>query len=486
MNRQFFLGLLLLAMAFVSCAKRNEACMPPPASDKDAEYEQLIDSMTRTICDARYHTFSDTTLKPVLAFYEQCHTPRSLWMQACCHNLLGGLTFERNHISEEAANHYLEALRILDTHFDASQAQVGRLYSKVHFVLSRMAYNFSDKPSALRFAIKGLDYATAIGDTSWVLRSCANLGMMFDRFGRGGDGDSAFLYCEEGLRWSDTIRYRYESAFVYNALANSLRHSHLYDSALFYFNRCERLVDSTHQFYHKNYTEKAFVYYQMHDYATAAADLLEAFKTRDYSLKAQAATGLADCYEKMGDTLSAMPYYAIVKAFRENDILASNHNAATMSLLNAYLKGKNAPKNGKVWLWVALLLSVLVAVLLVRHRRIKRHLQEAHGLVEEQAQQALLMKVQAIYDDKRSNTFGRIREVFDEAFPEAVARLKAAFPDLNDTEVDVCVLSMFPFRVKEIADILNLRENTVSKYRTSIRKKTQADSVEVLWKRFIG
>ena len=80
---------------------------------------------------------------------------------------------------------------------------------------------------------------------------------------------------------------------------------------------------------------------------------------------------------------------------------------------------------------------------------------------------------------------GRIREVFNEAYPDALTQLKAAHPDLNETELDICVLSMFPFRTKEIADILDLRENTVSKYRTAIRKKTRADSFEALWKRFL-
>ena len=47
-------------------------------------------------------------------------------------------------------------------------------------------------------------------------------------------------------------------------------------------------------------------------------------------------------------------------------------------------------------------------------------------------------------------------------------------------ELDISVLSYFAFRLKEIADILELRENTVAKYRSSIKKKAQIDSVEGL------
>lgn len=120
------------------------------------------------------------------------------------------------------------------------------------------------------------------------------------------------------------------------------------------------------------------------------------------------------------------------------------------------------------------------------HEEIKRDLQEAHGALETQAQEAILMKVRAIYDDKYNNTFSRILEVFNTAYPEALGKLKAEHPDLNETELDISVLSYFPFRTKEIADILDLRENTVSKYRTSIKRKTQTETFEGLWVPYIG
>ena len=120
------------------------------------------------------------------------------------------------------------------------------------------------------------------------------------------------------------------------------------------------------------------------------------------------------------------------------------------------------------------------------HEAVKRDLQEAHGALETQAQEAMRMKVRAIYDDKRNNTFGRILEVFETTHPDALVKLKAAYPDLSKTELDICVLSFYPFLMKEIGDILGLRENTVSKYRTNIKKKTQAETFEGLWERFLA
>ena len=166
----------------------------------------------------------------------------------------------------------------------------------------------------------------------------------------------------------------------------------------------------------------------------------------------------------------------------------------------AALREEKQSKKAKVLRIICVIVALLLvaAAVFVAHQRryrkrmvqeheaVKRDLQEAHGALEARAQEAILMKVRAIYDDKRNNTLGRIREVFNAAYPDALPKLKAAHPDLNEAELDICVLSLFPFRTKEIADILDLRENTVSKYRTAIKKKTKIETIEGLWEAFLA
>ena len=494
---KWFVSIWFLFLVMVASCTHRENNFLLPADNQDAEYAMLIDSMEAVFDGAKYHDFTDSLVSPALAFYEKGDTPRCLWMQAHCHYLTGCLVFDKNRRSEKATAHFMEALSILDSHFDAKQAPVGRLYSKICFVLSRIAYNFSDEPCSTRFARYGLDGASAVGDTAWMLRSMANLGLLYERFGKAGEGDTAYFYCYKGLRITDADRFPYETASLENSLANGFRHSHQYDSAIFYFDRSFALIDSSCTLYHRTALEKAFVHYQAHDYATAMAVLEMAYRSKDENLKTQAAYGLADCYEKLGDTLRAMPYYALVKTHEEQKVVASNHNAEVMPMLNAYLKEKE-PQKGREWLLGLLLLfGVSTVIFIVYHRAyrkrmvqeheaVKRDLQEAHGALETQAQEAILMKVRAIYDDKYKNTFSRILEVFNTAYPEALGKLKAEHPDLNETELDISVLSYFPFRTKEIADILDLRENTVSKYRTSIKRKTQTETFEGLWVPYIG
>ncbi len=494
MKRLFYIGFVLLG--FLAACIRQQTDFLSPNDVKDAEYALLIDSVEATFDGSKYRDFTDSLVSPALGFYIKSDTPRDYWMQARCHYLTGCLLFDKNKLSEKATAHFVEALNILDTHFDARQAPVGRLYSKICIILSRLAFNFSDEQCSTKFARLGLDCASSVGDTAWMLRSMANLGLLYERFGKPGEGDTAYFYCDEGLRIANADRYPYETALLENSLANSLRHSHQYDSAIYYFEKSFALVDSDCQLFHKNAIEKAFVHYRARDYAAALADLEVAYQSKDENIKTQAAYGLADCYEELGDTLRAMPYYALVKVQEEKRVTELNHNAEVLSVLNAYLKEREPQKGGKTLLWVLVFLAMAATFvgyhhvyrkrMTRKHEAIERDLHEAHGALEMQAQEALRMKVQAIYGDKRNNTFSRILEVFNESYPDALTKLKAAHPDLNETELDICVLSMFPFRTKEIADILDLRENTVSKYRTSIKRKTQADSFEVLWRRFVG
>ncbi len=500
MKRFISIGFLFLFL-MAACTHRGGGFLLP-ADQQDAEYALLIDSVETIFDDFKYHDFTDSLVSPALAFYEKGDTPRCLWMQARCHYLTGCIVFDKNHRSEKATMHIMEALNILDSHFDARQAPVGRLYSKICFVLSRIAYNFSDEPCSTRYARYGLDYASAVGDTAWILHSMSNLGLLYERFGKRGEGDTAFFYCNEGLRIADADRFPFETALLENSLANCLRHSHQYDSAIFYFEQCFALIDSSYPLYHRTAMEKAFVHFMAKDYAAAMADLEIAYQSKDENLKTQAAYGLADCYEKLGDTLRAMPYYALVKTHEENKVVASNHNAEVMQMLNAYLKEKEARK-GREWiLWLLLLFGVSAVVVILMRRRHRKHLASQEAEAQRQLNEALQRhdetkrqlqtkveraaqhtkdvlekRVMGIYlsgdDDRLQRIFGD----FESVYPNAVEKLKANHPELTEQECNVVVLSFLRFRAKEMAELLGLTEGTVQKYRSNIRKKAGNDPI---------
>ena len=111
--------------------------------------------------------------------------------------------------------------------------------------------------------------------------------------------------------------------------------------------------------------------------------------------------------------------------------------------------------------------------------RDRQHKDAVKKQQEEAIQQARMMlpqRVNDLYRSKVSNRMERILEEFEAAYPYALERLAAAYPDLNKTEANLVVLSFLQFRAKEEADLLGLSENTVMQYRSNLRKKTSNTS----------
>ena len=88
----------------------------------------------------------------------------------------------------------------------------------------------------------------------------------------------------------------------------------------------------------------------------------------------------------------------------------------------------------------------------------------------------LPQRANEIYSSKVGNRLERIMAEFEAAYPKALERMAAAYPDLTPTERRIFVLSHLQFRAKEMADLLGLSENTVNQYRYNLRKKTENTS----------
>ena len=69
------------------------------------------------------------------------------------------------------------------------------------------------------------------------------------------------------------------------------------------------------------------------------------------------------------------------------------------------------------------------------------------------------------------NTYDAIFEEYNKVHPDVVQRIKSNQPAMSDSEIKVCILSMMPFSVKEVADILDVSSAMIGKARTNIRKK---------------
>jgi tetratricopeptide (TPR) repeat protein len=70
-----------------------------------------------------------------------------------------------------------------------------------------------------------------------------------------------------------------------------------------------------------------------------------------------------------------------------------------------------------------------------------------------------------------STAYDGIFEAYSKVYPETVQRIREHQPALTEAEFKVCILSMMPFSVKEVADIMKVSPAMIGKCRTAIRKK---------------
>lgn len=70
-----------------------------------------------------------------------------------------------------------------------------------------------------------------------------------------------------------------------------------------------------------------------------------------------------------------------------------------------------------------------------------------------------------------NNAYDAIFEEYKKVYPDVVQRINDNQPPLTEGEFKICILSMMPFSVKEVADMMKVSSAMIGKARTSIRKK---------------
>lgn len=104
-----------------------------------------------------------------------------------------------------------------------------------------------------------------------------------------------------------------------------------------------------------------------------------------------------------------------------------------------------------------------------------QQLNAAQTAIEKQNFENLLKQTREILS--RGNQRKRILEAFNSVYPHVYERLKTTYPELTEQEYDLLVLNFLEFRIKEEAEILELSQNTVMKYRSNLLKKVGKDPI---------
>jgi len=482
-----FLFFLLMA----ACTQREDAFLSVLDNVEDVAYSRLLDSVEYALDYTLYNDFDVETIQPIMEHYQSDSTQFGLWMQARCHHLMGRLGFFKNYYSEEVAQHYVDALTILDKHFNTSQSQVCSLCGKTFRMMSRLISNFKDEALCKQLGKLALEYDMMANDTTGIARSYANLATLYELIGPfEQEADTAYGFCFDGLRYAAPEHFSYEKAILYNAMGNCYRHQVKFDSALYCFKQGKALVDSGNMFYDQICIEEGYVYWWIKDYASGIQVLEPVLQSKNPIFRVNASFGLSMCYENLGDTVTASRYFFNVKEHRQKENVETMHNTKVVPMIREYVEGMKTAENKDVTIWLFAIVGVVVAVAVflqvqrsyrkqadTQREEADRQIVEAHDALKEKSLQVLVEKSKVLYASKPRSAWEEILVEFHAAYPDILPQLEKTYPDLTEGERNVALLSFLGFRIKEEAILLHLSENTVMKYRSNLKKKVGFDPI---------
>ena len=445
------------------------------------------------------------------------------FLDARAHYINGVGFYERDSLIE-ACGEYLNALQMMEGHFEENEL-VGHKARFIALTYTRLMDMFSQQfiqEQAIYCGKQSLTYnKIAHSSPGNMANILYHLGKQYDKLN---EADSAAYYYEKALETMpdrNSMLYRdvitSKALFEYNlrndtpATMDSLKRM-----AALAVTETERLT---------RFLSIGCVYQDLGLYDSAKVYLEPVFE-KDSNNASIAAKYLRDMALAEGDTLKANQYSQVLAeeaaAAPENLFRASQLN----DLFQNYLQKKQEKAEAErklaeqeaarlrwrrglavtvvvmmalglgLWWWLAKRkkeheaetqtwheekqqLQTQVDDALQQLQTVDDTLQQLQTQADDALQQARAMlpqRANEIYSSKVGNRLERIMAEFEAAYPEAMGRLAAAYPDLTPTERRIFVLSHLQFRAKEMADLLGLSENTVNQYRYNLRKKTENTS----------
>lgn len=388
----------------------------------------------------------------------------------------------------DAFSKFIESLRLLEKLPEDMNNDEISLASKAYYQLSYILFHKMIPGTQIDALEMALYYQEMNIDTNMMATLCADLALIYPVMG---DMESARYYIKLAEPYLDTTSDYLEP---YLKIKSSL-------ASIFYG---EEEDDS---FFRVEHERIAFKYRRGMDVRKDSVALgISMFDIPEYKHKAKpyllkvfeidkfpkiqryiVMDMLAEIYEEENNIdsmeLCKKSYESYIKAedkrFTDEKILIGQYDTYEKER-DAKLEDlrKHKVKERRIlYFFVIITLVTFVAYLLIKtSKRYKKNITKQRDVTDN----VLRQHVYEIYFRQKDDVFQSILKEFNTFYPDAYNRFKDAFGNLTETEQKICLLSFLAFRVKEIAHILNLRENTVSKYRNSIIKKTEMKIEEIL------
>ena len=473
----------------------------PEADSLDAlngHYCQLL--ISELLFKNNYAQSNRTELMAAMDYFDSLtavsnQNPNIVFLDARAHYMNGAGYYENDSLPEACAE-YLRALRIMESRFSENEL-VGKKARFMSLTYNRLMDLFSFRlmqESAIYCGHQSLHYDEIEPPT--VTNRGGVLYFIGKQYQKLNENDSAAYYYEMALEALPDGNNPYYRDIVAAWALLDFDMGHGAQNALDSLKSIlTHAVDESERM--SRYIAIGAIYKLEGQYDSAKYYLEPVFEN-DPRRAAAAAPYLHDLALNEGDSVKANQY----AQFLVKEAADSGDKQARVSQLNdmfqSYLQEKQEATSLRerkkaimttllILLALAVVLAIVTIVIRNRHRKhmaaqeeaAQRRLSETErklkNQVDKAVQQARVMlpqRVNDIYHSKVSNRMERIMAEFEAAYPHALERLTAAYPDLNKTEANLVVLSFLQFRAKEEADLLGLSENTVMQYRSNLRKKT--------------
>ena len=411
------------------------------------------------------------------------------FLSARAHYMNGVGFYERDSI-EQACGEYLKAIEIIEKHYPVFETEQFAALRSIHLprfmglAYGRLVELFSGQymqEPAIVCCKKSLEFQEI--EPGFPLNQSGLLFLLGKQYDKLNQNDSAAYYYNEALRMlPDTNNMVYRDIVSMSALLN-YEYGNGYEPSI---RDLKRMVPQAADEKEKlnRYLTIGCIYCIDNQYDSALVYLTPVFENSDGIAKYSCAPYLRTIYQSRGDSLmvSKISMYYI-----ENTVSEGTSNAK-VSRLNemfqkhlererdyAAAKKQDAARHRMIRNLIVIVIVLLVLCICLWQwlAKRKRELQTQMDDALQQSRAMLPQRVKEIYSSKVGNRLERIMDEFDAAYPEAIERVAATYPNLTSTETQLFVLSFLQFRAKEMADLLGLSENTVNQYRYNLRKKTE-------------
>ncbi len=445
---------------------------------------------------------------------------RDAFLAARAHYINGAGYYERDSLIE-ACEEYLNALRMMEGHFE-EMALVGHKARFMALTYNRLVELFSKQfmqEPAIYCGKQSLAYNRMAKSSPRSLASTLRtIGQQYDKLDL---YDSASFYYNAALKYlpdRNDILYR-DVVSLMAFLEYEVHHDNT-SSLDSLKSMVAQAADETERL--TRYSTIGYIYYDTRQFDSAKVYLIPVFD-KDPDRASMVARPLREIAMIEGDTVKANQY----AQFLIEDVTSAANSQARVSQLNdmfqqhlqweqekAEAERRQAEQLAARQRMVRGVVTAVVVLLVLgvglwwwMAKRRKEHEAEAQILNEEkqqlqarvddalqqlqtvddalqqlqtqaddalqQARAMLPQRVADLYRAKVPNRLERIMDEFEAAYPGAMERVAAAYPELSETEQQIAVLNFLHFRAKEEADLLGLSDNTVNKYRSNLRKKTE-------------